>query len=98
MKSKRFIITCACFFAISLFILIGSWADKYEGADDKISEYIMEIDKDYAPWFDSIWSPTSGEIERALFTLQAAAGIVYIGYYIGRKKNVQDNKYACKNK
>ncbi|ERM90799.1 hypothetical protein O163_14000 [Caldanaerobacter subterraneus subsp. yonseiensis KB-1] len=56
---------------------------EFAGADDKATEAISEIAKDYKPWFHPIWEPPSGEIESLLFALQAALGAGFIGYYLG---------------
>ncbi|MEW5920890.1 MAG: energy-coupling factor ABC transporter substrate-binding protein [Bacillota bacterium] len=56
----------------------------YEGADGKAEEIIMEINPAYEPWWEPIWEPPSGEIESMLFSLQAAAGSLFIGFSLGR--------------
>ena len=63
---------------------------EFEGADGQAEEVITEIATDYEPWFSSLWEPPSGEIESLLFTLQAALGAGFIGYFFGRftQKNV----------
>ena len=35
------------------------------------------------PWFHSIWTPPSPEIESLIFTIQAAIGAIIIGYVFG---------------
>jgi cobalt/nickel transport protein len=59
---------------------------KYEGADDRSSSAIQELDKDYKPWFKPLLEPASGEIETFLFASQAALGAGTIGYVIGLYK------------
>lgn len=59
---------------------------EFTGADSQAEEAIIEMNPDYTPWFNSIYEPTSGEIETLLFSLQAALGAGFIGYYIGLKK------------
>jgi cobalt/nickel transport protein len=56
---------------------------EFGGADGQAEELIKEIAPAYEPWFSSIWEPPSGEIESLLFSLQAAAGAIVIGYVIG---------------
>jgi cobalt/nickel transport protein len=56
---------------------------EFGGADGQAEELIEEIAPSYEPWFSSIWEPPSGEIESLLFSLQAAAGAIVIGYVIG---------------
>lgn len=59
---------------------------EFAGSDDKAESAITEIDANYKPWFSSIWEPPSGEIESLLFSLQAAIGAGFIGYYFGFAK------------
>ena len=59
---------------------------EFGGADDKAKEAITQIDTNYKPWFTSIWTPPSGEIASLLFSLQAALGAGFIGYYFGYAK------------
>ncbi|HZG70887.1 MAG TPA: energy-coupling factor ABC transporter substrate-binding protein, partial [Chondromyces sp.] len=56
---------------------------EFLGADGEAEAKIAEISPDYEPWFQSIWEPPSGEVESLLFSLQAAAGAIVIGYVIG---------------
>lgn len=62
---------------------------EFSGADGEAEKAIGEIDANYKPWFSTIWEPPSGEIESLLFSLQAAIGAGFIGYFIGytRGKN-----------
>ncbi|MGB9680207.1 MAG: energy-coupling factor ABC transporter substrate-binding protein [Minisyncoccia bacterium] len=76
---------------LMVFPLIAVRNAEFAGADDKATEAISQVDKNYKPWFHPIWEPPSGEIESLLFALQAALGAGFIGYYIGfvkGKKNV----------
>ncbi|MBZ9687094.1 energy-coupling factor ABC transporter substrate-binding protein [Clostridium estertheticum] len=59
---------------------------EFGGADDKAKKAISQIDTNYKPWFSSIWTPPSGEIASLLFSLQAALGAGFIGYYFGYAK------------
>ncbi|MCX7883573.1 MAG: energy-coupling factor ABC transporter substrate-binding protein [Caloramator sp.] len=56
---------------------------EFAGADDRAESAITEINKDYKPWFSSIWEPPSGEVESLLFSLQSAIGAGIVCYYIG---------------
>jgi len=58
----------------------GAWG----GADAVAGEKVELIDPTYEPWFESLWTPPSSEIETLLFSLQAAIGGIVIGYLIGR--------------
>lgn len=57
---------------------IGEWG----GADGEGMALVEEHDPSYEPWFQPVWSPPSGEVESALFSLQAAIGGGIIGYYL----------------
>lgn len=59
---------------------------KYEwaGADSQAEDVISQLTGGtYQPWFQSIYTPPSGEIESLLFALQAAIGSLVIGYFLG---------------
>lgn len=58
----------------------------FSGADGKAEEAISQINNSYEPWFSSFWEPPGGEVESLLFSLQAALGAGFLGYYIGLKK------------
>lgn len=59
---------------------------EFLGSDDKAEKAITEIDKDYKPWFSSIWEPPSSEVESLLFALQAAIGSGVLCYYLGYQR------------
>lgn len=71
---------------------------EFEGSDAQGEEMIIELQEDYEPWVSPIFDEIPGEIETLLFTLQAAIGGGFIGYYIGRNKNVKGNSGVCKTK
>ncbi|MDH4263383.1 MAG: energy-coupling factor ABC transporter substrate-binding protein [Spirochaetia bacterium] len=79
---KNFILI---FILIALIVLPFWFAKdhKFIGTDDIASKAITEINTNYKPWFQSLWSPPGKEIESLLFALQAAIGAGFIGYYIG---------------
>lgn len=64
---------------------------EFEGSDAQGEEMIMALDERYEPWISPIFPDIPGEIETLLFTIQAAMGGGFIGYYMGRKKNVKGN-------
>lgn len=73
---------------------------EFGSADNKAEKAVIEIKKDYKPWFSPLFKPNSGEVESLLFALQAAigSGIVFygLGYMRGRKKReeaLKDDKY-----
>lgn len=53
------------------------------GADSQAEGVIQTLAPDYQPWFSSLLTPPSSEIESLLFALQAALGAGIIGYYAG---------------
>ncbi|MGN1363141.1 MAG: energy-coupling factor ABC transporter substrate-binding protein [Methanobrevibacter sp.] len=60
---------------------LGEDQGYFGGSDDKGSDAVSETG--YQPWFNSIWTPPSGEIESLLFAVQAAIGAIIIGYAFG---------------
>ena len=61
----------------------GTAAEIFVGADDKATDLIGRIAPRYKPWAKPLLQPPSGEISSLLFTLQAALGAGFIGYYLG---------------
>ena len=59
---------------------------EFGGADGEAEQMILEIHKDYKPWYSPVFEPQSGEIESLLFVLQAAIGAGVIGYGLGYMK------------
>ncbi|WP_369274375.1 energy-coupling factor ABC transporter substrate-binding protein [Streptomyces sp. R11] len=57
--------------------------EPFTGADGEAESAITEIEPDYKPWFSPLYEPPSGEIESALFSLQAALGAGVLAYYFG---------------
>jgi cobalt/nickel transport protein len=98
MKRKNMLLIGTCILIVLISLFIGQRMGELEGADGKVEEKVVEINGDYKPWIQSIWTPPSGEVESLLFALQAAAGAGFIGYYLGRKKNDKNNNGLCKDK
>jgi len=55
----------------------------FTGTDTQAQGVIQTLAPDYQPWFASLFTPPSVEIESLLFALQAALGAGVIGYYAG---------------
>jgi cobalt/nickel transport protein len=64
-------------------LLIDGGSD-YAGTDSHATELIEESDPGYQPWFQSVFTPSSKEVESGLFALQAALGGGVLGYVLGR--------------
>jgi len=61
-------------------------AEIFGGSDGAAQAEITKIAPDYEPWFESLFEPPSVEIESMLFTLQAALGAGFIGFYLGTRR------------
>jgi len=70
---------------IAAFAYISSSQNhEWSGADGQAENVISKLSGgSYKPWFESIFTPPSGEIESLLFALQAAIGSLIIGYFLG---------------
>ncbi|GHE57208.1 hypothetical protein GCM10018771_43530 [Streptomyces cellulosae] len=60
--------------------------EPFAGADGEAETAITEIDPDYEPWFSPLYEPPSGEVESALFAVQAALGAGVLAYYFGLRR------------
>ncbi|MGV9557813.1 energy-coupling factor ABC transporter substrate-binding protein [Streptomyces sp. NPDC003522] len=58
----------------------------FAGSDGEAETAITELRPDYEPWFSPLYEPPSGEIESALFALQAALGAGVLAYYFGVRR------------
>ena len=72
--------------ALVIVPLVMNKAPELSGSDGMGMDLIGEIDKNYQPWYGSLWEPPGGEMESLLFALQAAIGSGFIGYYFGYVK------------
>ncbi len=70
---------------IAAFAYISSTQDhKWGGTDGQAEDVISDLTGGtYTPWFPSIYTPPSSEIESLFFTLQAAIGSLIVGYFLG---------------
>jgi len=60
-----------------------SGGDRFRGTDGKAVDVIVRMRPDYKPWFHSLWSPPSAEVESLLFAIEAAGGAGLVGYALG---------------
>jgi len=57
---------------------------EWSGSDAQAENVISQLTGGtFQPWFQSIYTPPSGEIESLMFALQAAIGGIIIGYFLG---------------
>jgi cobalt/nickel transport protein len=63
-------------------LLLDGGTGDFSGSDAAATELLEE--QGHQPWFESVFSPSSGEIESGLFALQAALGGGVLGYVLGR--------------
>ena len=78
-------LTLAVALAVAPF-LVKSGAE-FAGADSLAQQAIHQFQPNYTPWIQSLWEPPSGEVATLLFSLQAALGAGFIGYYLGSRRN-----------
>lgn len=86
MRMKLEIITLAVIMAfVAAFAYVSSTGNhEWGGADGQAENVISKLTGGtYEPWFQSIYTPPSKEIESLLFALQAAFGSLIIGYFLG---------------
>lgn len=85
MTRRRLVTVLLVLAVVALFALplvLDGGASDYAGTDSLATEAIEE--SGYTPWFESVFSPSSGEVESGLFALQAALGGGVLGYVLGR--------------
>jgi cobalt/nickel transport protein len=75
------VLAVVALFALPLVLHPGS---DYAGTDNQATELVEESDPGYRPWVESVFSPSSQEVESGLFALQAALGGGVLGYVLGR--------------
>jgi cobalt/nickel transport protein len=92
------LITLAVIMAfVAAFAYVSSTGDhEWGGADSQAENVISKLTGGtYQPWFQSIYTPPSGEIESLLFALQAAFGSLIIGYFLGYYRALSKAKTAA---
>ena len=84
---RRHLVTALLVLAVvalfALPLVLHADAD-YAGTDSQATAVVEAADPDYRPWFESVFSPSSKEVESGLFALQAALGGGVLGYVLGR--------------
>lgn len=82
-------VSIVCLVAAVL-LIGGSWLfaprtsgeEGFAGTDSTVATQLEE--SGVQPWFESIFTPGSSEVESGLFAVQAAAGGALFGYAVGR--------------
>ncbi|GAA1562628.1 energy-coupling factor ABC transporter substrate-binding protein [Streptomyces globosus] len=69
--------------------------EPFAGADAQAEAAITELRPDYEPWFTPLYEPPSGEVESALFALQAALGAGVLAYYFGVRRGRRQGAAAA---
>ena len=90
MNTRRTGLQNLVFLALAVALAVAPFMIKsgaeFTGADNLAQQAINQLQPDYTPWIKSLWEPPSSEIATLLFTLQAALGAGFIGYYLGYLK------------
>jgi cobalt/nickel transport protein len=76
------VLAVVALFALPL-ALDGGRSD-FGGTDNEATQVIEQSDPGYRPWFSSVFTPSSKEVESGLFAVQAALGGGVLGYVLGR--------------
>jgi len=67
---------------VALPLVLDGGGSEFAGTDAAAAELAEE--QGARPWFESVFSPSSAEVESGLFALQAALGGGVLGYVLGR--------------
>ena len=67
---------------VALPLVLDGGTSEFAGSDAQATELIEAEGRE--PWFESVFSPSSAEVESGLFALQAALGGGVLGYVLGR--------------
>ncbi|MDV2475529.1 energy-coupling factor ABC transporter substrate-binding protein [Rhodococcus zopfii] len=69
--------------------------ERFVGTDSAATSRIEEDHPDYQPWFEPVFTPSSGEVESGLFAVQAALGGTILGYTIGALRSRRRTEAAA---
>ena len=87
MNRRRLVTVLLVLGVVALFavpLALDRGRSDYTGTDSRATAVIEQSDPGYRPWFSSVFTPTSKEVESGLFALQAALGGGVLGYALGR--------------
>ncbi len=65
-------------------LLLDGGASEFTGSDSLATSTVEEDHPGYDAWFESVFAPSSAEVESGLFAVQAALGGGVLGYVLGR--------------
>jgi cobalt/nickel transport protein len=85
-RRNTFLLLIAIALAVVPLFMGFQGEDVFGGADGRAQALITAIQPTYEPWAAPVWEPPSGEIASLLFTLQAALGAGFLGYYLGLRR------------
>ncbi|THA26589.1 energy-coupling factor ABC transporter substrate-binding protein [Streptomyces sp. RKND-216] len=84
------VVVVAALAVLPLVLGLGDHKEEpFAGADAQAETAITENAPDYDPWASPLYEPPSGEVESALFALQAALGAGVLAYYFGLRRRRQ---------
>lgn len=70
----------------------------WSGSDSQAEKVVTDLTGgSYVPWYQSVYTPPSGEIESLFFALQAATGSLIVGYFLGYYRAMAKMK-ACQSR
>jgi cobalt/nickel transport protein len=95
MKLELIVLAVIVVFVAAFAYVSSTGNHEWGGADGQAENVISQLTGGtYQPWFQSIYTPPSGEIESLLFALQAAIGSIIIGYFLGYYRAMAKMKAA----
>lgn len=77
---------------VALIASTGFIAGDWEGTDHEVEHQIEEENPEFEPWISPLIEPPSHEIESLLFSLQVGIGALVIGYVLGSRRLVDDDR------
>ncbi len=84
------VLALAVVVALCVLPLMLNKESEFGGADGAAGDVVLEIQEDFEPWAEPMWSPPGGETESLLFCVQAAlgSGVFFfgVGYLAAMKK------------
>jgi cobalt/nickel transport protein len=85
-RQNIILLAAAALIAVIPLFMHRNGEDVFAGADAQAETMVTQLQPDYTPWAEALWTPPSGEIETLLFMLQAGLGAGLLGYYLGLRR------------